>query len=29
MEGWTAAYDAAGIRPQGGASDGAAPRIGP
>jgi len=27
MEGWTAAYHAAGIRPRGGASDGAAPRM--
>src|SRR6266851_1171047 len=29
MEGWTAAYHAAGIRPQDGASDGTAPRMGP
>jgi sterol desaturase/sphingolipid hydroxylase (fatty acid hydroxylase superfamily) len=29
MEGWTAAYHAAGIRPRDGASDGAAPRMGP
>src|SRR5260370_5531422 len=29
MEGWTAAYHAAGIRPRDGASDGTAPRMGP
>ena len=29
MEGWTAAYDAAGIGPRGGASDGAAARMSP
>jgi len=29
MEGWTAAYHAAGIRPRGGVSDGAAARMSP
>ena len=29
MEGWTAAYHAAGIRPGGGACDGAAARMSP
>jgi hypothetical protein len=29
MEGWTAAYHAAGFRPRGGASEGAAARMSP